>query len=376
MDFYFSLQLFAEDEVEPDTGSEQEQSQGEGQEEKIPDELAGVDEATAREIMKEMQPDEQEPPAEESKDGEEEQGQSADADSDNKEADPILDEPNKAIPYKRFKEVNDKAKAKDQEIEQLKQQLASLKSGQLPTQQPTQPQVQQPVQQPVVPQINAELAVQIDALAFQEALKMTGLTKEEVDVLEYADASDPKAQAWNASLSFAKNRAWSAADAELKNIQLRQQQQIQTVQASNQEYMKFEQQQMQVEDFPKIREYAVGEFYNSLSPIDQQAVSSAWGRVEAKQCSPQDVYLIKQYFEKATTEYRTKNPLQVKPDKLKNTTEKLKQMEKHPKVSQIEGSPSSANGLTVDKLEQMVNEQDWNDIPENIQKLLLNGGTL
>ena len=370
MENLLNLQLFVD---EVDTGSEADQGieQETEQEQEIPADLAGIDEETAREIMKEMQPDgtaEDETPEEESTEP------PADADSDNKTVDDVLDEPNKAIPYKRFKEVNDKSKAREQEIEQLRQQLASMQNGQ-----PTAPvQQQQQVQQPAIqkPQINAELAVQIDSLAYQEALKMTGLTKEEVEVLEYAEAGDPKVQAWDASLSFAKNRAWSAVDTELKNIQYRQQQQVQMVQASNHEYLKFEQEQAAQADFPNVRDYAVGEFFNSLSPLDQQAVTAAWSRVEAKQCSPQDVFLIKQYFEKASTDYRGKNPLPVKQDKIKNTTEKIKQMGKHPKVSQIEGSPSSANGLTVDKLEQMVNEKNWDEIPEDIQKVILNGGTL
>ena len=374
MENLLNLQLFVD---EVDTGSEADQGteQETEQEQEIPADLAGIDEETAREIMKEMQPDgTAEEETEEETSEEESTEPPADADSDNETVDEVLDEPNKAIPYKRFKEVNDKAKAREQEIEQLRQQLAAMQNGQ-----PTAPvQQQQQVQQPAIqkPQINAELAVQIDSLAYQEALKMTGLTKEDVEVLEYADAGDPKVQAWNASLSFAKNRAWSAVDTELKNIQYRQQQQVQMVQASNQEYLKFEQEQAAQADFPKVRDYAVGEFFNSLSPLDQQAVTAAWSRVEAKQCSPQDVFLIKQYFEKASTDYRGKNPLPVKQDKIKNTTEKIKQMGKHPKVSQIEGSPSSANGLTVDKLEQMVNEKNWDEIPEDIQKVILNGGTL
>ena len=375
MENLLNLQLFVD---EVDTGSEADQGieQETEQEQEIPADLAGIDEETAREIMKEMQPGgTAEDETEEETSEEESTEPPADADSDNKTVDDVLDEPNKAIPYKRFKEVNDKAKAREQEIEQLRQQLAAMQNGQ--QMQPTVQQQQQ-VQQPAIqkPQINAELAVQIDSLAYQEALKMTGLTKEEVEVLEYAEAGDPKVQAWDASLSFAKNRAWSAVDTELKNIQYRQQQQVQMVQASNQEYLKFEQEQAAQADFPKVRDYAVGEFFNSLSPLDQQAVTAAWSRVEAKQCSPQDVFLIKQYFEKASTDYRGKNPLPVKQDKIKNTTEKIKQMGKHPKVSQIEGSPSSANGLTVDKLEQMVNEKNWDEIPEDIQKVILNGGTL
>lgn len=113
--------------------------------------------------------------------------------------------------------------------------------------------------------------------------------------------------------------------------------------------------QKKAEDFADVQQYAVNDYFNTLSQIEQQAVSAAWNRVENSQCSPQDVFTVKQYFEKASADYRSKHPKEVKQDKLKTTTEKLKQMEQHPRVSQIEGQPSAANGLTVEKLEQMVN---------------------
>ena len=366
MEFLFNLQLFTEESEVTETEQSEESTQTE-ETESIPSELEGLSEETAREIMKEIEP--------EKKDEVPDADATSETKAEEQETEQVLDEPTQAIPYKRFKEVNDKSKAKDQEIEQLKQQLAAMKNNTPPAQQQTV--TQQPVQQePQRPQINADLAVKVDDLAFQEALRMSGLTKEEVDVLEYADDKDPKVQAWNASLSFAKTRAWNAVDAELKNIQARQQQQVQTVQASRKAYESFEMEQKKAEDFAAVQQYAVNDYFNTLSPIEQQAVSTAWNRVENSQCSPQDVFTVKQYFEKASADYRGKHPKEVKPDKLKTTTEKLKQMEQHPRVSQIEGQPSAANGLTVEKLEQIVNENNWDDIPQDIKDVLLKGGTL
>ena len=352
----------------------------------IPTELQGVDEDIAREIMQQAQQGQAAP-----KETEGTKESTADADSDTKQVEEsqVLDEAQHAIPYTRFKEVNEKAKAKDAENAQLKEELARLKAQSQVPQQPvtntvaTQTMVPQ-VQQPIEPRITPEMATRVNQIAFNEALKLSGLTKEEVDVLEYADDDDPKALAWKGSLEMARARTWGAVNTELEN---RKQQQTQFVQMHQQvvsDYDSFEQEQMQSPDFEKVKNHAVNTYFSELSPLDQQTVAAAWTRVERKVCSPQDVMVVKNYYQNAVADYRSSNPVvtqttTTQADPARETTlnqkqEKIKQMEKHPRVDQISGNNTVGQTTTVESLQRMLQEKNWEDIPKEYQDMLLAGG--
>lgn len=392
---FIDLKLFSESEgtenVEQttvtDTGTTEETQQVKPDQEEIPAELQGVDEEIAREIMAQAQSQEKATNPEEESTKE----SSADADSDTKQVEEsqVLDEAQHAIPYTRFKEVNEKAKAKDAENVQLREELARLKAQSQVPQQPaintvaTQTTVPQ-VQQPIEPRITPEMATKVNQIAFNEALKLSGLTKEEVDVLEYADDDDPKALAWKGSLEMARARTWGAVNTELEN---RRQQQTQFVQMHQQvvsDYDAFEREQMQSPDFEKAKDHAVNTYFSKLPLLDQQTVAAAWTRVERKVCSPQDVMVVKNYYQNAVADYRNSNPVvtqttNTQTDPAKEPTliqkqEKIKQMEKHPRVDQISGNNNVGQTTTVDGLQRMLQEKNWDDIPQDIQDLLLAGG--
>lgn len=390
---FIDLKLFSEESegaenVEQSTTTETGNPDDNQQVEEIPAELQGIDEDIAREIMQQAQQGQ----VDTAETNQVTKETSADADSDTKQVEEskVLDEAQHAIPYTRFKEVNEKAKAKDAENAQLREELARLKAqSQVPQQQPTisnavamQPTVPQ-VQQTSEPRITPEMAAKVNQIAFNEALKLSGLTKEEVDVLEYAADDDPRALAWKGSLEMARTRTWGAVNTELEN---RRQQQAQLVQQHQQvvsSYAAFEQEQMQAPDFEKAKEYAINTYFSKLSPLDQQTVEAAWNRVERQVCSPQDVMVVKNYYQNAVADYRKNNPATVQPttqaDPARETTlnqkqEKIKQMEKHPRVDLISGNNTVGQATTVDGLQRMLQEKNWDDIPKEYQDLLLAGG--
>jgi len=269
----FDLQLFAEEETTEVSTDPQQQDE-------IPEELAGYDEDVRREIMAQIKPEDEAPKEDEAHT----EDPPAETDSDNKTVEDVLDEPTKAIPYKRFKEVNDKAKSAAQEAAQLKEQLATLQARiQQPVQPPVQ-QVQQPAQQqiPQGPRISPELAAKINEIAYSEALQMSGLTKEEVTALEYAEDNDPKIQTWKGALDFARTRAWTSVDTEFRNRQLQAHTQLQLHQQIVNDFESFTQEQEKEADFQQIREYAVNDLYSKLAPLEQQTIAEAYRRVENK----------------------------------------------------------------------------------------------
>ena len=360
------LRLFGAEETADESTAIEETTTTEEQVE-TPSSLEGIDEETAREIMAQLPQEETDESA-------------AEADSDTKQvSDSEQEVSNKSIPYARFKEVNDKSKTYAAENEQLKAELQRLKEQrQQPpaatqaTQAPAQTQ-HPPAEQQQQVRITPEFAATINNIAYEEALKMSGLTKEEVDVLEFADESDPKLQAWNAAKQFANTQTWNAVHREFENRRTQQAKVMEMHQQVIGDYTSFESEQMKQPDFEATKAYAVGEYFDQLSPLEQQAVRDAWTRVERKVCSPQDVMVVKNYYAQASNAYR-KNANQAQPPEqvLKQKNEKLKQMERHPRAEQVNGSNAPAGTVTEAELEKML-EGDWDKIPPDVQKMLLNG---
>ena len=360
---FIDLRLFGAEETAESTTTEETTTTEEQVE--TPSGLEGIDEETAREIMAQLPQEETEESA-------------ADADSDTKQvSDSEQDVSNKSIPYARFKEVNDKSKTYAAENEQLKAELQRLKEQRQQPPATTQQQVP-PVQtqQPPAEQqlrITPEFATTINNIAYEEALKMSGLTKEEVDVLEFAEPDDPKLQAWNAAKQLANTQTWNAVHREFENRRTQQAKVLELHQQIIGDYTSFESEQMKQPDFEATKAYAVGEYFDQLSPLEQQAVRDAWTRVERKVCSPQDVMVVKNYYAQASNAYR-KNANQSQPPEqvLKQKNEKLKQMERHPRAEQVNGSNAPVGAVTEAELEKML-EGDWDKIPPDVQKMLLNG---
>ena len=361
---FIDLRLFGAEGTADESTTTEETTTTEEQVE-TPSDLEGIDEETAREIMAQLPQEETEESA-------------ADADSDTKQvSDSEQDVSSKSIPYARFKEVNDKSKTYAAENEQLKAELQRLKEQR--QQPPATTQQQAPpvqTQQPPAEQqlrITPEFATTINNIAYEEALKMSGLTKEEVDVLEFAEPDDPKLQAWNAAKQLANTQTWNAVHREFENRRTQQAKVLELHQQIIGDYTSFESEQMKQPDFEATKAYAVGEYFDQLSPLEQQAVRDAWTRVERKVCSPQDVMVVKNYYAQASNAYR-KNANQSQPPEqvLKQKNEKLKQMERHPRAEQVNGSNAPVGAVTEAELEKML-EGDWDKIPPDVQKMLLNG---
>lgn len=387
----FDLQLFTEESTDTDdtkTKQDEEQQQSSPAEEsendqhedntaenkkaEIPSELAGISEDVARQIMSENTPEKKEEKQEESA--------SADADSDKKQVDVDeagnpLEQPQESVPYVRFKEVNNQVKTLKEEIERLKTGNESKQ----PEQQPVvheQPAVQlskqvEPEQQQF--KITPEIINKINAVAVSEAMSMTGMSKEDIDALEYSDDKDDKKQLWDNALNIAKTKTINAVNQEVSRQRIAQSKFLEDHTKLVNDFNDFYKQQSAESDFNNVQQYAANDYFNGLSEVDRSVISSAYARVQRNTANPQDIFCIKKYFTDAKNKYRSDHPIAKKPDAAINKTkEKLKEMEKHPKSEQIDGTATSQGGkITVAKLEKMVNTMPWDKVPDEYKKLLL-----
>ena len=156
--FIFDLQRFAEEEAAEDTQTTEveetpaeEPAAEEEPKEAIPDELAGVSEDVAREVMAQAQKEE---PHEEEEAQEQEDVTDAQTVVNQTADEPPLKQPNQKIPYARFKQQVDKTNELEAMLKQYQQRFGDLNAPQ----QQAQPQVQQLVLQPFVHQLVQALA--------------------------------------------------------------------------------------------------------------------------------------------------------------------------------------------------------------------------
>jgi len=342
------------------------------QKEAIPDELAGLSEDTAREIMQKAEQNES------TEDEGEEQDEApdeshAEQDSDNKpvETAPL---PNAKIPYARFKQEVDKRR-------QLEERLAALEAQQKQAQPPAgnvQQAQQAPtpeVQQPPAPQLRFTPDVQkaFDATVDKQAMTMTGLSKEDVDAMEYMDDNDPRKTQYQTARKYAEVAIMQQIYAAQHEQQRRAKVFLDNHRKNIEVYNTFAQQEMQDPDFEQIKNYAKNEFFESLPASQQPVIVGAYTRIERQTANDADIMLIQNYFNNAKAAYRKNNPVQAAS---KNTTkQKMKQAVSMPRAGQVNGTSGYSGAVTGETLAEMMRTTPWGEIPEQYRNMILSAKT-
>lgn len=385
-----NLQLFAEtaanepamESVEPVA----EDVQTPAAEPEIPRELDGVSPDIAREIMKEAEDTETkevtavaDPQQLVATEPEDDTDADADADSENKQVeDDVLETPKQPIPYARFKQVNDKLKAAEKQLKEMQEQREKT----VPAQQTTQPVQSAPMQRPMTEAaftLTPEIAGKIEAAAKEEAMKMTGMSKEDVDNLEYADDDDTKKQRWHTAVAMGRNMILGQIQQEAQRQQQRQIMFLQQHQQLMQQYQDFADKEMQDDNFAAVQQFAVNDFFQTKTPTEQQIISSAYARIQRNIASPAEVYSVVNYFKEAKEAYQKAQAndkpeaVPTKPD-IAKTKQKIAAANKQPRSQQIEGAASTdGKALTVASLQHLLDTTPWEKIPDEYKTILLNG---
>lgn len=392
-DVTMDLQLFAVDnaaEVQVnDTSSADTPSASEASAESvtIPAELDGISEDIAKSIMEEagMSTEPEDEEGEMHDDGTQPSA-SADADSDTKHVadDDVLDMPKTSIPYPRFKQLNDKLKAAEAELEKLRKEQPANPSGSSPT----QPAAATPKPAPAMPQqgpvtagfkLTADVAAKIEEYAKQEAMRMSGLSKEDLDNLAYADDDDPNKVRWTTALTLSRNAITNSVIQAAQVQQQRQQAFIQQHQAMINDFNTFTSEQMKDENFENIRNFAIDEYYKTKSPMEQQIINAAWERVQRNTASPAEYLTVVNYFKEAKTAYAGKSGMpslgkESTDASLSKAKKKVAEANKLPRSQQIEGSAATdGKAVTVESLQHLLDTTPWDKIPDEYKQMLLSG---
>ena len=318
----------------------------------IPADFEGVPENIAREVMQESTAEnstETEKPVEKTVEN------------------PATD--NVTIPYARFKEVNDKKNESERLLAAYRERYGDLNSQAQtpPPQNFPQTQVQPPPQfQP--PSIDENFTKQIDDAIKQAAMQMSGLSKEDVDSLDYLDDNDPKIARWN----HAKRISEAAIYNDIAQRQMLQQQEFQRAAMLRDQtisnYNNFVAQQQAADNFSAVQQFAENEFFNAQSDIDKQIIQESYARVSNNTASPADVMVVQNYFSMAKSAFENRQAPQVQRQQPKPKTKPA--ANNFPRTNQVSGS-TGGGGISQAALAEMLQNKDWNKIPPNYQKILL-----
>ena len=328
----FDLQRFAEENSQ-DTNAE---SETQVEESPIPEELNGLPEEIARETLAEWK--DSQPKTE------------TQAETQVEETQP-KEEP---ITREQYQAVID-------EVNKLKAQLAETQKQSQPTAQVQRPQPQFQPPQLRLTQENAKL---IDNAITAEAMKLSGMSKDDVASLDYADDDDPRISQWNQAKRIAENRVYNT----ITQMQAVQQQQAQKFYTSHAEavnsYNEFAKKEFAEPDYKEIQQFATNEFFERLSAQEQQVIANSYLRVEKQIASPAEVFVVKKYYEMAKAAYRTRGAKQ-KTATNKSTNYQL------PKSDQLKGSSTAGDGrLSNSDIEKLL-QGDFTKLDEKTRNFLL-----
>lgn len=387
IDFVFDLQLFAEDDERvadnadevvaeektgSDTGSEEENFE-------VPDELAGIPEDIAREIVAEHEQNRQD--AEEGENGDDGSSYSTAEDgSDNNHNDDELI-PKEPIPYVRFKQQVDKTRELEELVKNLQQRLEGTEqtAANPPVQQPNmqvvnvaQPQGQQAggSTQQEAPLLNDDIAAKIQQAIDSEAMKLSGVTAEEIAGFKYLDDDDKRKQTWETARRMAQNSIMQKI-ASARQQQMEQSRRV--IAEHNQavlDYNSFAQKEFKDPEYKNIMQYATNEYFEKeTGQTEQGVIAAAYSRIEHNTASPQDIALIKRYYTDAKNSYMARYGKSN--SNKKNVLDKVKQGKAFPRSATIDGAGTDTGGVTIETLSKMLEDKPFDEIPKEYQEMLL-----
>jgi len=316
------------------------------------------DENQPTDTTNETEPDGNPAPVKEPKSGEGDNGSKRETDE------PHKDGGQKTVPYGALADERGKRKVAQREAEALKAELEQLR------QQQRQPIIQQPTQ--AAP---TEASPPVDDIIEQAALQLFQQKYgREPDDLERGDNIKL------ASCTYEVNR-------NIEAYQLKQQKAAEEARQHAQSYKQFVNQQSLQDDFEEVQ-LALVEDLKVMPLEDQKLFGHAYQLCEKGAGTPQDLFVVKNYWNNSLNKYResvesseketesakTDPAPPPKPAK-KTAEEKLKEIEKQPKSNLVKGTNQSST-VNVDEIARLMNEMPWSEFESKYPeyaKLVLEG---
>lgn len=326
-----------------------------------------TDTSSAEQTAEEQAAEEDEAAAEH--ETEDDSAEAADADSDNKQ---VSGNNQTNVPYARFKEANERRKAAEKELAELKARLQqpAQQQQQIAAPQADLPDSKSPEQQEMMKAISAE--------AVRRAKARLGINDEDLSSLEFADNLEARSrfqiivqEEHNAIMEKAREIARERAAFE------------QGVSEATQEFTTFVNEFQALPDAADRWDYIANKKFLELPQLQQTVIKAAFERLQNKRGTLQDYFLAKGYFDNASAEYTAQHEkppaapavTAAAPAPKSNTAAKVKAAQALPKAANINGATAKP-GMSIEDITNILNEpgaEALDKIPPDILKKILSG---
>lgn len=182
------------------------------------------------------------------------------------------------------------------------------------------------------------------------------------------DDDDERLTVWKSSMKMAENDIYAS----IQQAQVKRQQEairfLAEHERSVKEFGEVWAKERENPDYDAIYKYADNDkdgYATKLSEQEKILIRNAAIRVGQQVASPQDMYIVRKYYEEAKADFY-KNGMGKGAAK-RNSTAPQKA---HPRSEMITGG-ADVGGVTVEQLQTMLNTKDWDEIPEAYKNKLL-----
>lgn len=225
-------------------------------------------------------------------------------------------------------------------------------------------QIQQQAQTPPPPRVNKDVAEQMKKAIKLRAKRLSGFSDEDIDALEYMDEDDERYNIWQSSLKMAENDVYASMQA--AEMERRQaaiaflEEHEKSVKAFNEAWAK----EQANPDYMSIYKYAddINGYAAKIPEQERRIVYNAAIRVTNQTASPQDMYIVRKYFEAAKADFYKNGKGGIN----RNSSAPKKPL---PRSSGIDGTTIS-DSVTADQLKTMLMTKNWRDIPQTYRDLM------
>ena len=305
----------------------------------------------------------------------------------------FLDEDIARDAMKEWEELKaeEKVEEKPQEVEQpqppqtsnetaeLRNEVDNLRAQLLQMQQAVMQASQSPQKPPQPESPKAELTPEdirmLKKSIDEEALKISGLTKDDIDSFDFADDDDERVERWKYAKELAKNRVLSVVQqAQMYKKQNRRQLE-QLSEMNKRDYNEFVTRVTKDKEHPQVMAYAMGEYFNGLPPLQQFIVRSAYYNIEHQIADAKDAWIVKNYYEQVKSAYRNRGKKQSeRTSQVKGSVQTPPNL---PKSDLLSGTSTPAdNAISNEELARLIENGELDKIPKAYQDYLNNSDVI
>lgn len=228
-------------------------------------------------------------------------------------------------------------------------------------------------------EMTPELSDAIEELTLKRAMAITGMDKDTVDALEYAEEDNADRKRFENAKNIAKNAVMNDLNNRLVQLDHQKQMQIKQQQENINDIQQLSKEITSIDNYQEICDYTTKEYIKTLPVSHQMAIRDAYLRAREDKSTVQDNIILRSFWKAGLNSYNNTHAANNSNNKINNidtqkVNKKMEQKNKMPRVTQISGAGNSNNNTwTIDRINNLIDNGRFNEIPRNIVEQVMEG---